>query len=138
MEIHEDVVQLGGEGDDGTGELLTQRILAGVKTVLTTPAELLAEDERREVDAGVGRPLTLIDPEGDPVANLRVTEVFETTWGDPDPRLVAGEGFGTDVERFRTVMHDTVAVDLEDEGRELTDDTVLLVEVFTLLDTADG
>lgn len=137
MQVHEDVIQLGGEGDDGTGELLTQRILAGVKTVLTTPAELLDADERAEIDAGVGRTMTLIDPEGDPVANLVITAVFETTWGDPDPRLVAGEGFGDDARRFRTVMHDTVAVDLEDEGAELTDATVLVVEVFDVTETAE-
>lgn len=137
LEVHEDVIQLGGEADDGTGELLTQRILAGVKTVLTTPAELLDDDERGEIERGVGRPMTLIDPEGEPVANLQVSEVFSTTWGEPDPRLVAGEGFGEDPERFRAVMRDLVAVDLEDEGRELTDDTVLVVEVFTLLEVAE-
>jgi uncharacterized protein YhfF len=133
VQIHEDVIQLGGEGDDGTGELLTQRIVAGVKTVLTTPAELLDADERAEIDASVGRTMTLIDPEGEPVANLRITDVFETTWGAPDPRLITGEGFGQDEVRFRTVMRATVAVDLEDEGRELTDDTVLVVETFDLL-----
>jgi uncharacterized protein YhfF len=137
VEVHEDVVQLGGEHDDGTGELLTQRIVAGVKTVLATPAELLDAEERAEIDAGVGRVLTLIDPEGEPVANLRVTAVFETTWGRPDPRLVAGEGFGDDRQRFRAVMGPTVAVDLEDEGASLHDDTVLVVEVFELVETAD-
>lgn len=137
MEIHEDVIQLGGEADDGTGELLTQRIVAGVKTVLTTPAVLLTDEERTEIEAGVGRTMTLIDPEGEPVANLHVTEVFETGWGDPDPRLVAGEGFAGDVDRFRTVMGPTLAVDLEDEGHALSDDTVLVVEVFELLATAD-
>lgn len=136
MDMHEDLIQLGGEGDDGSGELLTQRILAGVKTVLVTPEPLLEDGEREEIEAGVGRPVTLIDPEGDPVANLVVTEVFDTTWGDPDPRLVAGEGFEDDAERYRTVMRPLVAIDLEDEDLELTDDTVLVVEVFEVTELA--
>lgn len=136
MQVHEDVIQLGGEGDDGAGELLTQRILAGVKTVLVTPVPLLEDGERDEIEAGIGRPMTLIDPEGDPVANLVIREVFTTTWGEPDPRLVAGEGFGDDPDRYRTVMRPLVAIDLEDEGLELTIDTELLVEVFELVETA--
>lgn len=136
MQVHEDVIQLGGEADDGAGELLTQRILAGVKTVLVTPEPLLEEGERDEIDAGVGRPMTLIDPEGDPVANLVVRDVFTTTWGAPDPRLVAGEGFEDDPERYRTVMRPLVAVDLEDEGLELTDATTLVVESFEVTELA--
>jgi uncharacterized protein YhfF len=137
MQVHEDVIQLGGEDDEGAGELLTQRILAGVKTVLTTPEEVLDDDERAEIAAGVGREMTLIDPEGEPVANLRITDVFRTTWGAPDPRLVAGEGFRDDIQHFRATMADLIAADLDIETPELRGDTVLLVERFELLETAE-
>ena len=137
MQVHEDVVQLGGADDEGAGELLTQRILAGTKTVLTTPAELLDVDERADIEAGVGRLLTLIDPEGDPVANLRVTDVFETTWGAPDPRLVAGEGFRDDLQHFREVVGELLAAELDDGSYELSGDTVLVVEVFEVVETAE-
>ena len=137
MQVHEDVIQLGGADDGGAGELLTQRIVAGSKTVLTTPAELLDVDERADIDAGVGRVMTLIDPEGDPVANLRITDVFETTWGAPDPRLVAGEGFADDLQHFREVVGELLAADLEADSYELDGDTVLVVEEFEVVEVAE-
>ncbi len=60
-------------------------------------------------------------------------DVFETTFGHPDPHLVRGEGDGDDVEKFK---HDHIRVwadEMAAAGHPLTDETVLIVEEFELV-----
>jgi uncharacterized protein YhfF len=63
--------------------------------------------------------------------------VYETTFGLPAPGVVEGEGNGTDVEAFRRDHLDAWAEDLASEGHPLTDDTILVVEEFELVEPAD-
>lgn len=126
-------MQLGFADDDGLGELLLQRLLAGTLTVLWEPVDLLDDDdEAAAMRAGVGTLLTVVDEHGEPACNVAVEEVFATTWGEPDPRLVTGEGYRDDVDAWRRFVGPALADGLADEGLELTDDTELLVQRVAL------
>lgn len=137
MDVHDDVVQLGFEDDDGLGELLLQRLLAGTLTVLWEPADLLDDDEVATIEASVGTGLTVLDADGEPACNVEVAEVFRTPWGDPDWRLVAGEGYGTDVDAWRRFAGPSLAAGLAAEDVELTDATELLVQSVQLTSIAE-
>jgi uncharacterized protein YhfF len=136
VEVTEDLVQLGFEGDDGLGELLLGRLLAGSLSVLWEPVDLLDEGDADEMRDATGEVLTVLDSEGEPACNVRVVDVFETTWGDPDPRLVAGEGYGRDVEAWRGFAGPALADGLAEEDLELTDRTELLVQQVEVLEIA--
>lgn len=138
MEVHDDLVQLGFEGDDGLGELLLQRLLAGTLTVLWEPVELLDDDEAAGMLDAVGDRLTVLDQDGEPACNVRVEDVLATTWGAPDPRLVAGEGYGTDVAAWRRFAGPALDDGLAAAGLVLHDDTPLLVQRVTVVATAPG
>ncbi|MDX1621673.1 MAG: hypothetical protein R3320_11825 [Nitriliruptorales bacterium] len=138
MEIHDQAVQLGWEGDDGFGDLLIARLQSGALTVLYEPAALLDDDEAMEIRTSEGEHVTVFDSEGEPRCNVAVREVFETTWGDPDPRLVAGDGYGEDVEGWRRGNGGMLSGALEDAGEELDDDTVLLVQRVEVTEVFDG
>lgn len=137
MELHEDLVQLGFAEDDGLGELLVERLLAGTLRVLWEPVDLLDDEDVAAMRDAVGSELTVVDSDGEPACNVRVLEVFDTTWGDPDPRLVAGEGYGTDVEAWRRFVGPALADGLSDEGLDLADDTELLVQAVEVTATAE-
>jgi uncharacterized protein YhfF len=66
-------------------------------------------------------------------ATIRVIGVFETTFGDPDPRLVRGEGDGDDVAKFRREHLAAWRVWLAAADQPLTDETVLIAELFELV-----
>ena len=136
MEISEDMVQLGFEGDDGLGDLLLERLKAGSLRVLWEPVDLLDDDEVATMRSADGDLLTVVDGDGEPAANVRVTGVFETTWGDPDPRLVTGEGYEGMVDAWRRFVGPTLAAGLAEDGLDLDDDTRLLVQEVELVEVA--
>lgn len=136
MDVSEDLVQLGFEGDDGLGELLLGRLLAGTLRVLWESVALLEETDADEMRDATGEILTVLDSEGEPACNVRVLDVFETTWGDPDPRLVAGEGYGQDADTWRGFAGPALADGLAEEGLDLTDDTELLVQEVEVIEVA--
>ena len=137
MDVHEDLVQLGFSEDDGLGELLVERLLAGSLRVLWEPVDLLDTEDVDAMWNGIGALLTVVDSDGEPACNVRVVDVFETTWGDPDPRLVAGEGYPGDERAWRRFVGPALEDGLADEGLDLTDDTLLLVQTVELVEVAD-
>lgn len=137
MEVQEELVQLGFAEDDGLGELLVERLLAGTLRVLWEPVDLLDDEEVATMRDGTGSVLTVVDSDGEPACNVRVTGVLETTWGDPDPRLVAGEGYGDDVDAWRRFVGPSLADGLAADGGSLTDGTVLVVQTVELVEVAD-
>lgn len=137
VEVHEDLVQLGFADDDGLGELLVERLRAGSLRVLWEPVDLLEQDEIDAMWNGVSGLLTVLDGDGEPACNVRVTDVFETTWGEPDPRLVSGEGYGDEVGAWRRFVGPALADGLADDGADLDDHTVLLVQTVELIEIAD-
>lgn len=137
VQIHSDVVQFGGADDDDLGDLLLDRLLAGTLRVIVEPAELLDPEERAAVEASPGGYLTVIDGDGEPVCNVRVERVLHATWGEPDPVIIAGEGYGSDVEAWRRATGPVLGRALEEAGSGLREDTELVAQEVTVVETAD-
>jgi uncharacterized protein YhfF len=124
-------MEFGWEDDGGLGELLIAQTLAGTKTATCGFKRQYSDDELRQVRASVGRTIPVVDHRGAVRAHIRILDVFETPFGDPDPRLVRGEGDGGDVVRFqadhRAAWRATVGEDVP-----LPDDEPLVVELYEL------
>jgi len=73
--------------------------------------------------------------EGVPKCNIKILDIFETKFGNPDMRLVKGEGDGNNVKKFqddhRKAWNETI------KDKDITDDTILIVEIFELIETTD-
>ncbi|GGH28488.1 hypothetical protein GCM10008013_30530 [Paenibacillus segetis] len=119
----------GWEDDNGIGEMLIRQILNGDKTATCAPKEEYSEQELRETYEPVGEILTVYDKQGTPRCHVRLTEVFETTFGNPDLRLVRGEGNGDNVHQFQ----EDHRLAWKDINIELKDETILIVELFELI-----
>lgn len=132
MIIHEDQYHYGWEEDKGLGERLIQQIIAGKKTATAGPKVSYTPEELAHLYGLVGKVCTVTDRFGTPRCNVRHLAVFETTFGNPDPRLVRGEGDGEDVRKFQR-DHMKAWAGMAAAGIPLTDDTVLIVELFELV-----
>ena len=137
MHIYERKLEFGWEGDDGLGMRLIQQILEGEKTATCAPLFGYTEEELADTFANKGEMMTVIDKEKRPWCNVRMIDVFQTSFGDPDPRLVRGEGDGENSEKFRQDHQRDWKSWLEAEGYTLTDETVLVAEVFELIEVAE-
>ncbi|BAB04617.1 hypothetical protein P4637_15410 [Halalkalibacterium halodurans] len=120
----------GWEDDNGIGEMLIQQIINGEKTATCAPKEEYSEQELQETYEPVGENVTVFDKNGNARCTVRLLEVFETTFGNPDLRLVRGEGNGDNVSKFQ----EDHRIAWKDIGVDLRDDTVLIVELFELVD----
>ena len=129
-------LELGWKGDDGLGVRLIQQVLDRRKTATCGPKSMFTEQELAATMASKGKIVAVVDPEGRTWCEVRMIDVFETFFGDPDPRLVRGEGDGEDVEKFKR-DHIEVWVDvMASAGYPLTDETVLIVEEFELVEAS--
>jgi len=132
MKIYKDKSSFGWDGDNGVGEMLIQQIIDGEKTATCSFKILYEEEELEEVFERKGKMVTVLNNEEEPRCNIRILDVFETTFGNPDMRLVRGEGDGEDIEKFqkdhRIAWNNTI------KDTELTDDTIFIVELFELVE----
>ena len=87
--------------------------------------------------AAEGEVVDVVDADDVPRCRVRMIAVYETTFGLPAPGVVAGEGFD-DAEAFRKDHHAAWAEEMEEEGNPLSDDTVLVVEEFELVEVVEG
>jgi uncharacterized protein YhfF len=137
MNADEYQLELGWQGDGGLGVRLIQQVLEEKKTATCGPKSEFTEQELAATIAGKGKIVPVVDPDGRAWCHVRMIDVFETTFGHPDPRLVRGEGDGDDVEKFKLdhmgVWDDWLAA----VGHPLTDQTVLIVEEFELVADAE-
>src|SRR5687768_12507718 len=101
MRIYERKMRFGGEKDAALSERLIRQIQLGVKTATCDLKSLCSEQELADLDAQLGWLETVIDDRGRPRCNVRITAVYETSFGNPDPRLVRGEGDGENSEKFK-------------------------------------
>lgn len=136
MREYELTAEFGWDGDDGLGDRLIQQILDGIKTATCAFKRAYSARELDEVFASVGHLVTVIDSAGTARCNIRILDVFETPFGDPDMRLVRGEGDGEDVAKFQDDHTIAWQVDFGDDP--LSADEVLIVELFELVDVAAG
>ncbi|MBS4538773.1 hypothetical protein GOQ27_09875 [Clostridium sp. D2Q-11] len=135
MKIYEDKSYFGWDGDNGVGEMLIQQIIDGMKTATCSFKILYEEQELEEVFGRKGKIVTVFNNEEEPRCNIRILDIFETTFGNPDMRLVRGEGDGEDIERFQKdhciAWYNTV------KDKDLTDDTIFIVELFELVEVME-
>jgi uncharacterized protein YhfF len=137
MQIHERKMRFGSEGDGGLGDELVRQVLDGTKTATCDLKAFCTEQEVADLDAEPGWIETVVDAAGRPRCNVRVKAVYETTFGSPDPRLVRGEGCGEDSEEFKRGHSRWFNAVLKEKGLPpLTDDSVLVVWEFELIETA--
>ena len=126
---HDHKMIFGWKDDNGIGEMLIQQILRGEKKATCAPKEEYSKTELAETYEPVGKLVTVYDKYDNPRCNVRLKEVFETTFGTPDLRLVRGEGDGDDVSKFQ----EDHRLAWKDISTELKDDTLLIVELFELV-----
>ena len=135
MVIHERKMIFGGDNDDGLGEKLIQQVLDGIKTATCDLKSFCTAQEIADLDAETGWFETVVDANGNARCNIQITAVFETTIGNPDLRLVRGEGDGEDVEKFQRDHHEWFDALLEIKGLSpLTDEAILIAWVFELVE----
>lgn len=137
MLVYERKLEFGWEGDNDLGMRLIQQIIEGKKTATCAPLFSYTKEELADVYANKGEMMTVIDKEKRPWCNVRMVDVFQTSFGNPDPRLVRGEGNGEDSEEFRRDHQKDWKSWLETEGYSLTNETVLVAEVFELIEVAE-
>jgi len=134
MQANENQLELGWKGDGGLGIELIQQVLDRRKTATCGPKNTFTEQELAATMASKGKIVDVIDPEGRAWCQVRMIDVFETLFGHPDPRLVRGEGDGEDVEKFNRDHIEVWADEMAATGHPLTDETVLIVEEFELVE----
>jgi len=135
--VHERKSQFGWADDNGLGDMLIRQIIAGLKTATCSPKEDYTAEELRALYASPGQLSTVVDKAGVPRCNVGIRAVYDTLFGQPDPRLVRGEGNGEDVEAFKRDHHESWDAWLATLGRTLTDETMLVVEEFELVEVAE-
>lgn len=123
----------GWENDNGIGEMLIKQILRGEKTATCALKEAYSEEELKRTYEPIGEIVTVFDKDNNPRCNVRLMEVFETTFGDPDLRLIRGEGDGNNVSKFKEDHRLAWRGDIENGRIELKDETILVVELFELV-----
>jgi uncharacterized protein YhfF len=131
-------LEFGWEGDGGLGERLIREVIEGEKTATCAPRSDYTEEELAEVVDARGEIVDVVDENDEPRCRVRMVAVYETTFGLPAPGVVRGEGFGDDAEAFRQDHREAWAGEMEEEGNPLSDDTVLVVEEFELVETLNG
>ncbi len=131
-------LEFGWEGDGGLGERLIREVIEGEKTATCAPRSDYTEEELAEVVAAAGEIVDVVDENDEPRCRVRMVSVYETTFGLPAPGVVRGEGFGDDSEAFRQDHREAWAGEMEEEGNPLSDETVLVVEEFELVETLNG
>ncbi len=130
MRVPDRRMEFGWPGDGGVGEMLVRQIIDGQKTATCGFKVDYTPDELDEVLTGEGELYAASSCGRPPRCVIRITEVYETPFGNPDSRLVEGEGDGTDVTRFQEDHRVAWAATLGD--RPLLDSELLIVELFEL------
>lgn len=130
--LPERTMVFGWPGDGGVGDRLVEQVIRGEKWATRGFKRAYTAEELAEASTGAGELYSVRSAEDPAIrAVIRVTDVFETPFGDPDPRLVAGEGDGDDVGKFQ---RDHAIAWRADFGEEpLGTDEALVVELFELV-----
>jgi uncharacterized protein YhfF len=134
MRVYEITAEFGWEGDDGLGDRLIQQIIDGTKTATCGFKAAYSANELTEILGNKGTVITVVDHSGIPRCNIRILDVFETPFGDPDMRLVRGEGDGEDVAKFQA--DHAIAWQVDFGSAPLSANEMLVVELFELVEVA--
>jgi uncharacterized protein YhfF len=131
-------LEFGWEDDGGLGERLIREVMDGDKTATCAPRSDYTEEELAEVVAARGEVVDVVDADDVTRCRVRMLAVYETTFGLPAPGVVRGEGFGDDAEAFRQDHRAAWAEEMDEEGNPLSDETILVVEEFELVEVVDA
>lgn len=135
MKIYTDKLTFGWDGDNGIGEMLIKQIIEGEKTATCSFKIEYSDVELEELYNTKGKIVTVENYKSIPKCNVRITDIFETTFGNPDLRLVRGEGDGDNIKKFqddhRKAWNETI------KNKDLTDDTILVIELFELIEVVE-
>lgn len=108
------------------------KVLRGEKTATCSLKEAYTHEELDRLRSTQGKVVSVFDSLGQHRCNIAIKEVFETSFGNPDPRLVSGEGYGGDVSRFQDDHRKAWGEEIS-QGLDLRAETVLVVELFELV-----
>ncbi len=125
----------GWEDDGGIGDLLVQHIIDGKKSATCGFKVEYTKQELEDLKEVKGNIVTVENYRGEPKCNIRIVDVFETTFGNPDIRLIKGEGYGENIEEFQKDHRHAWAQTIK--NKQLNNDTVLIVELFELVEVID-
>lgn len=112
--------------------LLIQQIIDGVKTATCSFKVLYSENELSDLYQTYKNIVTVVNKQGVPKCNIRITDIFETTFGNPELRLVSGEGYGENFAQFQA--DHTIAWQSIVKDTKLNSDSILIVELFELME----
>lgn len=123
-------IQFGWEGDNGLGERLIEQIITGKKTATCAPIFDYTAEELQGTFENIGKIIPVLDKDDRKRCTVEVIDVFKTTFGKPDPRLLSGEGYENDTSKFKEVHQEAWKDWLVEINETLNEDTVLIVELF--------
>lgn len=110
-------MRFGWYGDEGLGEALILRILAGHKTATSSPSY-----DAQEADAG--DTVKVVDKSGRHRCTIRITRVVTIPWGEIDAGVAAA--LGLTLEEAKRAAHFA-------NSRELSGEETVRVSYFELL-----
>lgn len=132
VKIYERSSQFGWAGDNGWGEKMIQLVLGRSKTATAGPKALYTPEQLQDILSMQGQKVTVLDKDQRPRCAILVKDVFETTFGAPDPRLLEGCGFKGRIESFKTAHFALWSEFLFKNGIALDNNTILIAQLFEL------
>ena len=119
-------------GRDEQDDRLVLEVITGEKTATCTP-KVWYYDFPNEPPTEVGDLVAVHDQQGKHRCTIRITENYEIRFGDVNVRIAKAENTNS-VEEFRKDHFVSWEEALRQEGRDLDDDTIIVVEHFELVE----
>lgn len=118
--------------DNGIGEKLIEEIKKGKKKATCSFKDLSDYEDQVGIYSTKGKKVTVENYKGEPKCNIKVLDVFETDFYNPDMKLIEGEGYGKNIKQFQD---DHIDVYKSITGLDsIPNDLKLTVEIFELID----
>ncbi|WP_339148955.1 MULTISPECIES: ASCH domain-containing protein [unclassified Sutcliffiella] len=119
-------------GRDEQDDRLVLEVIRGEKTATCTP-KVWYYDSPEEPPTEVGDLVAVYDQQGKNRCTILITENYEIPFGDVDERIAKAEN-AISVEEFRKDHLVSWEEALRQEGIELNDHTIIVVEHFELVE----
>ena len=132
MIVYDSKSKFGWLNDNGIGEKLIEEIKQGRKTATCSFKEFCDYEELVGIYSTKGKRVTVINYKGEPQCNIKVLDVYETDFDNPDSRLIGGEGYMENIKQFQ---EDHGEIYKTIKGVEsIPNNLKLTVEIFELID----
>jgi|GEM_PF-1946464 len=113
-------------------ETLINEVMAGLKTATCTPM-IWYYNNPEEAATEVGDYVAVLNNHGIHRCTIQITENYEIPYGKIDISVAKGENY-TSLEAFIDDHNKCWETDLLNEGIALTEDTIIVVEHFKLIE----